>query len=62
MAILAAVGAKNYASVPEACKAIIKVKETSKPAKKSAAFYEKQYQKYGALYPALKGWFATSGA
>ncbi len=61
VAILAAVGAKHYASVPEACKAIIKVKETSKPAKKAVALYESQYQKYGALYPALKSWFAGQG-
>jgi len=57
VAILAAVGAGHYASVPEACKAIIGVKEQSKPAKKSAAFYDAQYSRYGTLYPALKDWF-----
>jgi xylulokinase len=57
VAILAAVGVGAYKSVPEACKAIIRVKEQSKPAKKSVAFYDEQYEKYAALYPALKGWF-----
>jgi xylulokinase len=54
---VAAVGVGAYKSVPEACKAIIRVKEQSKPAKKSVAFYDEQYKKYAALYPALKGWF-----
>lgn len=52
VAILAAVGAGNYASVPEACKAIIKVKEQSKPAKKLAALYDAAYPNYARLYPA----------
>jgi xylulokinase len=57
VAILAAVGAGEYASVPEACAAIIRVKERSQPAKKTAALYDGHYAKYAALYPALKGWF-----
>ena len=59
VAILAAVGVGEFASVPEACKAIIRVKEQSKPQKKSAALYDRQHQKYAALYPALKPWFAV---
>jgi len=59
VAILAAVGAGAYKSVPEACKAIIKVKDQSKPEKKAAAFYDAQYRKYGALYPTLKSTFPT---
>jgi xylulokinase len=59
VAILAAVGAGEYASVPEACAAIIRVKERSRPAKKAAAAYDGQYRRYAALYPALKGWFAA---
>jgi xylulokinase len=54
VAILAAVGVGAFGSVPEACQAIIRVKEQSKPGKKAAAFYERQYRKYAALYPALK--------
>lgn len=57
VAILAAVGVGDYKSVPEATRAIIKVKEQSKPAKKAAAYYDKAYARYAALYPALKGVF-----
>jgi xylulokinase len=56
-AILAAVGAGHYASVPQACKAIIQVREKSKPSKKAAAFYDQQFQKFAAFYPALKPLF-----
>ena len=62
VAILAAVGAGHYQSVPEATQAIIKVKTQSKPNKKSAALYDSQYPKYAALYPALKQSFATLGS
>jgi xylulokinase len=58
-AILAAVGQGHYKSVPEATKAIIKVKTTAKPSRKSAALYARQYQKYAGLYPALKPNFPT---
>jgi xylulokinase len=56
-AILAAVGVGAFKSVPEACKGIIKVKEKSAAKAKGAEFYDRQYKRYGALYPALKGWF-----
>ncbi len=59
VAILAAVGAGAYKSVPEICKSIIQIRHTSKPQKKSAAFYDRQYLKYAALYPALKQWYAN---
>jgi len=62
VAILAGVGVGQWSSVPEACKAIIRVKEKHKPAKKAAAFYEQHYAKYAALYPALKGLFPTLSA
>jgi xylulokinase len=58
-AILAAVGQGHYKSVPEATKALIKVKTTAKPNKKAATLYETQYQKYATLYPALKPNFPT---
>lgn len=57
VAILAAVGRGAFKSVPEACSAIIDIKETSRPQKKAAALYDAQYQKYAALYPALRGVF-----
>jgi xylulokinase len=61
-AILAAVGSGHYGSVPEATGAIIKVKDTSRPNKKAAALYDHLYQKYAALYPALKNDFAVLGS
>ncbi len=57
-AILAAVGAGAFGSVPEACKGIIRVKDKSNPVKKMMQFYDRQYAGYAALYPALKAWFA----
>jgi xylulokinase len=57
--ILAAVGAGHYKSVPDATSAIIKVRETSKPNKKSGGLYARQYKKYAALYPALKPSFPS---
>ncbi len=56
-AILAAVGARAYSSVPEACAAIIQLHTRSKPNKKMAELYDGQYAKYAALYPALKSVF-----
>ena len=58
-AILAAVGGRAFSSVPEACKGIIRVKDKSKPAKKAMDLYDRQYRNYAALYPALKGWYAS---
>jgi xylulokinase len=56
-AILAAVGAGAYRSVQEICREIIQIRHTSRPNKKSAAFYAEQYSRYAELYPALRGWF-----
>jgi xylulokinase len=56
-AILAAVGKGTFATVPEACKSIIQIKETSTPNKKSAALYSAHYKNYASLYPALRGVF-----
>lgn len=57
VAILAGVGAGEWKDVPTACKAIIRIKQKHKPAKKAAAFYEHHYAKYAMLYPALKDAF-----
>lgn len=56
-AILAAVGCKEYGSVEEAAKNIIKVKERIKPDAELVAKYEDRYQKFKKIYPALKGIF-----
>jgi xylulokinase len=58
-AILAAVGVGDYASVPEATKAIIRVKEKHHPHGKAADTYDRQYAKYAQLYPALRATFAA---
>ena len=57
-AILAAVGARAFGSVPEACGEIIRVKQKSRPGRKMVGLYERQYGKYAGLYPALQGNFA----
>ena len=54
VAILGAVGAGLYASVPEACAAIIKDNTSSVPSA-DAAKYAKVYDVYTSLYPQLKG-------
>ena len=57
-AILAAVGAGEYRSVPVACRAVIKVKRTIKPNRAAARAYARVYTRYQRLYPALKDEFA----
>ena len=56
-AILAAVGCKEYESVEAATKSIIKIKERIQPEPELVAKYEKKYQKFRKVYPALKGIF-----
>jgi xylulokinase len=56
-AILALVGAKVYPSVEDACKQIVKIKNTENPNAENAEKYKKVYAQYAALYPALKGNF-----
>ena len=57
-AILAAVGAKLYASVPEACGAIIKIDREQDPINENICKYERAYAMYRKLYPAMKDVFA----
>lgn len=54
VAILAAVGAGIYSSVPEACKGIIKTDKVQNPIEENVPQYEKYYQLYREIYPALK--------
>ncbi|MEE8885377.1 MAG: xylulokinase [Eubacteriales bacterium] len=58
-AILAAVAAGVYPSVIEADKKLIRVNGTVEPDPEIAARYEKKYQVYHSLYPALKDLFPT---
>jgi xylulokinase len=57
-AILAAVGAKLYKTVPEACRAIIQIDREQEPVKENIGKYERAYAMYCKLYPAMKGLFA----
>ena len=54
VAILAMVGAGEYASVPEACRAIIRTDKVQAPIPENSAKYAPFYQLYTELYPALK--------
>lgn len=54
VAILAGVGAGLYPSVPEACRQIIGVNASQDPVAEHVAEYDKFYEIYRGLYPALK--------
>ena len=56
-AILAAVGCGMYASVEEACQAIVRVKETVEPDPELIRKYEERYQEFKKLYPTVKTLF-----
>lgn len=56
-AILASVACGEYPSVEDACRALVKVTSSIKPDPALAALYEKRYQTFRKLYPALKGIF-----
>ncbi|MGN0579410.1 MAG: xylulokinase [Ruminococcus sp.] len=57
-AILAGVGAGLYGSVPEACGAIVRTDKVQSPNAANVAEYEKYYQLYREIYPALKESFS----
>ena len=59
VAILAMVGAGIYGSVPEACDAIIRTANVQEPVAENVPAYEKFYQMYRTIYPALKDRFAA---
>ena len=54
VAILAMVGTGEYASVPEACRAIIKADKIQAPIAENSEKYAPFYKLYTELYPALK--------
>jgi xylulokinase len=55
-AVLAAVGAGWFATVDEACSALVSATLASAPGPESAA-YDASYAAYRELYPALRPWF-----
>jgi xylulokinase len=54
VALLAGVGSGVWGSVPEACRATLRVVDRLAPDPQRAALYDRYYQIYRALYPALK--------
>ena len=62
VALLAGVGAGLYSSVSEACAAVVKVARGASVIEENAAIYEKYYEVYTGLYPALKDTFHQVGA
>ena len=59
VAILAMVGAGEYATVPEACRAIIRTGKVQDPIPENTAAYKPVYELYTKIYPALKENFAA---
>ena len=57
-AILAAVGAGDFATVPEACQKWIKSLDRLEPNQATHEAYERAYERYVNLYPRLKDHFA----
>ena len=57
VALLAGVGTGIYPSVEEACRRVIKVESSTKPDMARKSIYDRYYQVYRALYPALKDQF-----
>jgi xylulokinase len=61
-ALLAGVGAGIYASVPEACEAMIKITGRTTPDASVTEAYAPYYERYRALYPALSPEFQALAA
>ena len=61
-AILAMVGTGAYASVPEACRAIVTADKICQPEADAVPKYEQYYQLYRSIYPALKTQFSELAA
>ena len=62
VAILASVGAGIYSSVQEAAGAIVKTDKVQSPDPANVPEYEKYYQLYREIYPALKAQYAKLAA
>lgn len=61
VALLAGVGTGIYGSVEEACSAVVKVTRGASVIEENARVYEKSYEIYRGLYPALQNSFAQIG-
>lgn len=59
-AILAMVGCGEFETVDEACDALIEVADTVYPDEELTALYEKKYNNFKKIYPALKQFFKES--
>jgi len=57
-AILAMVGTSMYSSVGEACEKLVEISSSVFPDKKLYALYNKKYEKFKKVYPALKEVFS----
>lgn len=57
-AILAMVGCGEYESVEKACSVLVGISDTVYPDPELVSLYEKQYNKFKKIYPALKNVFA----
>lgn len=57
VAILAAVGVREYKSVQEACENIIRITNTTSPNESSVEVYAQNYMKYRQLYSSLEKLF-----
>jgi len=60
-AILAACGAGRFSSIDEGIEAMVKPGTVIEPRERERALYEEIYQRYRALYPALKGVLEAKG-
>ena len=56
-ALLAGVGVGIYTSVEQACERTIKISEVVKPTSDETVVYERLYDIYHSLYPALFSYF-----
>lgn len=56
-AILAAVGCGEYSDIKTAVDTLVKIVDTIDPKESIVEKYEKQYQKFKAIYPTIKGLF-----
>lgn len=57
-AILAMVGCGEYKNVKEACEKLVKVSSSVYPDKELTALYNKKYEKFRKIYPAMRNVFA----
>ena len=59
-AMLAGVGSGLYADFATACQRVVKLAETVRCDRARAAEYQRAFERYRALYPALRDWYDSS--